>query len=194
MAVNALNVLVGAPDQATTGAILSAPLGADLPITAVDALDVEFVDSGYINEDGLTLTPDRSTANIKDWSGAIVRTILEEFNGTLSWGHLEVNEESLKVAFGDDNVTVTAANATHGKQIKVAIGAYEMPRKSWVFRMKDGDSRIMIVVPNGQITETGETTFTKSNAISLPVVLSTYPDSNGNSIYIYTDDGKVVGA
>lgn len=190
MAVNALNVLVGAPDQATTGAILSAALGATLPATAVDTLDVEFVDSGYINEDGLTLTPERSTANIKDWSGTIVRTILEEFNGTLSWGHLEVNEEALKVAFGDANVTVTAASASHGKQISVAIGAYEMPRKSWVFRMKDGDNRIMVLVPDGQITETGETTFTKSNAISLPVVLSCYPDADGNSIYIYTDDGK----
>lgn len=191
MATSAANVLVGAPDQATTGAILSAAhaTGLVLPTSAVDTLDAEFVDCGYINEDGLELTPERSTNNIKDWSGAIVRTILEEFNGSLAWAHMEVNEDSLKNAFGDDHVTVTAASTTHGKQIAVEIGAHEMPRKAWVFRMKDGLNRILIVVPDGQVTETGAVTFAKSGVITLPVVLSTYPDTDGNSIYIYTDDG-----
>lgn len=189
MVVNAKNVLVGAPDQATTGAILSAPSGTALPLTATTTLNVAYKDSGYVNEDGVTLTPDRSTADIKDWSGAIVRTLLEEFKGTLSWAHLEMNEESLKTSFGDANVTVTAATPTTGKQIKVGIGAHEMPRKAWVFRIKDGTNRVVITVPDGQVTQTGEIKFVKSGAITLPVTLSTYPDSTGNSIYILTDDG-----
>lgn len=189
MVTNAKNVLVGSPDQATTGAILSAPSGTALPATAVAVPGVPFKDSGYINEEGLTLTPSRSTADIKDWSGAIVRTVLEEFKGTLAWAHLEVNEESLKTAFGDANVTVTAATVSSGKQIKVAIGAKEMPRKAWVFRIKDGTNRVMITVPDGQVTETGDITFVTNGAITLPIVLSTYPDASGNSIYIHTDDG-----
>ena len=189
MAVDADNVLVGAPDQATTGAILSAPKGTALPTTAIATLNIAFTDSGYVNEDGVTLTPERSTKTIKDWSGAAIRSILEEFNGTLSWAHLELNEESLKNAFGDDYVTATAAGVSNGAQLAVEIGAHEMPRKSWAFRMKDGLVRILIVVPDGQITETGEVSFTKSDAITLPVVLSCYPDASGNSIYIYTDDG-----
>jgi hypothetical protein len=194
MAVSASNVLVGAPDQATTGAILSATLGTTLPATAVDTLDAAFSDCGYVNEDGLTLTPERSTNTIKDWSGAVIRTILEEFNGTLTWAHLEINEDSLKNAFGDEHVTVTPASGVHGKQIAVEIGAHEMPRKTWAFRIKDGDNRIMIVVPDGQITETSEIAFTKAGAITLPVVLSCYPDADGNSIYIYTDDGVTTGS
>jgi hypothetical protein len=191
MAVNAKQVLVGAPDQATTGAILSAPGGTALPATAVTTLNVAFKDSGYVDEEGVKLTPDTSTNDIKDWSGAIVRSVLEEFKGTLDWAHLEVNEESLKNTFGDENVTVTAATPTTGKQIKVGIGAHEMPRKAWVFRIKDGKNRVLIVVPDGQVTARGEIQFTKSGAIKLAVTLSTYPDSTGNSIYIYTDDGVV---
>jgi hypothetical protein len=194
MGVNAQNVLVGAPDQATTGAILSAAHGVTLPTSAVDALDPTFKSSGYVGPDGVTLTPERSTTDITDWSGALVRRILETFNGTLAWAHLEVNDESLKNSFGDDHVFVTEATAEHGRQIKVEIGAHEMPRKSWVFRMKDGTNRILIVAPDGQVTETGEITFVKSGAITLPVTLSTYPDADGNSIYIYTDDGRLLGA
>lgn len=189
MAVAAKNVLVGAPDQATTGAILSAPVGTTLPTSAVDTPDAEFTDSGYVSSDGLTLTPERSTTDITDWSGALVRRILESFNGTLNWAHLEVNEDSLANAFGDDHVFVTPADGTHGKQIEVQIGAHEMPRKSWVFKIKDGLNRVLIVVPDGQVTETGEISFVKSGAITLPVTLATYPDADGNSIYIYTDDG-----
>lgn len=189
MAVEAKNVLVGAPDQATTGAIQSAPLGTDLPTEALGVLDPEFTSSGYISEEGLTLALDSSTADIKDWSGSTVRKILEEFDGTIEWEHLEVNEEALNNYFGDDQVTVTDATVSSGKQIRAALGAFELPRKSWVFRMKDGLNRMLIVVPDGQITERGDIAFIKSDAIKLPVTLTAYPTANGESIIIYTDDG-----
>lgn len=190
MSVNAQNVLVGAPDQLTTGAILSAPRGTTMPLTPTEAPEAEFTSSGYISEDGLTLTPERSTTGIKDWSGAIVRQLLEEFNGTLAWSHLETNEESLKNYFGDENVTITEATETTGRQITAALGADELPRKAWLFRIKDGKRRVLIKVPDGQITEQGEIAFTKSDAIKWPVTLTTYPDEFGKNIYIITDDGE----
>lgn len=192
MAVNAANVLIGSPDQATTGAILSAPLGTSLPTSAVDTLDGAFKDSGYVSADGLQLTPDISTADINEWGGALVRRVLENFNGTLSWTMIETNEESMSVAFGDSYVTATAANASHGNQLAVALGAHLPEAKSFVFKMKDGDNRILIVAPNAQITEVGEVSFVNNDAIGWQVTLSCYPDSTGESIYIYTDDGQTV--
>ena len=44
-------------------------------------------------------------------------------------------------------------------------------------------------MPDGQVTEAGEVTFTKSDALTWPVTLASYPDGDGNSIYIFTDDG-----
>ena len=189
MAVNAKNVLVGGPDQATTGAILSALLGTELPVLPSETPDAAFGDSGYISEDGLTLTPERSMAGIKDWSGATVKETLEEFNGTLAWAHLETNEAALKNYFGDDNVTVTPATASTGRIIKAKMGATEMPRKSWVFRVKDGKAKVLIVVPDGQVSEQGEVSFVKSGAITWPITLKTFPDASGVNVYIYTDDG-----
>lgn len=189
MAVEAKNVLVGGPDQATTGAILSGDDTAVLPTAPGAAPGVGWEDSGYISEDGLTLTPERSMAGIKDWSGATVKETLEEFNGTLAWAHLETNEAALKNYFGEDNVTVTAATPTSGRIIKATMGATEMPRKPWQFRVKDGKAKVLIVVPDGQVSEQGEVSFVKSGAITWPVTLKTFPDASGNNIYVYTDDG-----
>lgn len=189
MAVNAQKVLVGMPDQATTGAILSAPLGTTLPTSAVDTLDAAFGDSGFVSSDGLTLGLDISTSDIRDWSGSLVRRLKESFDGTLSWTHLETNEAALKNAFGNSNVTATAATTTHGAQLAVAINGELPAAKSWVFKMKDGTNRIMIVVPNGQVTSLADVNFTSSDAIGWEVTLAAYPDGSGNHIYIFTDDG-----
>lgn len=191
MAIDATKVLVGTPDQATTGAVLAAPLGTTGPTTAVSTLDAAFEDSGFVSEDGLELAPSISTTSIKDWSGAVVRKLIEEFDGTISWAHLETNEASLKNYFGDDEVTATAADATHGNQLAVTMGARDLARKSWVFKIKDGDNRILIYVPIGQVTDREAVTFAKSDAVAWGVTLTTYPDGSGNSIYLFTDDGQI---
>lgn len=197
--VNARDVRIGTPDQLTTGAVMFAPLGTELPdntdITK-DGISVAsaFEAAGYVSSDGLTLTPDYSTSDITEWGGALVRRILESFSGTLSWTMIETNERSLKVAFGAQNVTATAASAEHGAQLAVAIGAQLPDPASWVFKMKDGDARIMIVVPNGQVTTIEEVTFSATDAIGWGVELSTYADENGKCIYIYTDDGLLATA
>ena len=181
------DVRVGAPDQKVTGAIKHAPVGTALPdltdITkAAVTLNTAFTGDEYVSEDGLTLSPSRSTTEIKDWSGSTVRKVLESFDGTLAW---------TMIAFGADHVTTAAATTTHGAQVKAALGAYLPEEQAWVFLMKDGDARIVIAVPDGQITEVGEVTFASNNAVGWNVTLSCYPDAAGNSIYIMTDDGVV---
>jgi len=189
MAVNSNNVFIGGPDQATTGAILSGA-GA-LPTTIAGTIPGTFVESGYISEDGLKLTPSISTESIKDWSGKEIRKVLTEFTGELSWAHLELNAASLGNYFGDANVTTTAATSGHGTQYSVKLKGEDLPTKEWIFKIKDGNKKILITVPFGQVTDRGEIEFVSSSAITLPVTLSTYPDANGVSVYIYTDDGVV---
>ena len=193
---NVSDVRVGAPEQSTTGAIKHAPLGTTLPTlesisTSGVVLDNAFTGNEYVSEDGLTLSPSMSTSDIKDWSGAVVRKLLESFDGTLSWTMISTDENALKISFGDDYVTKNAATISHGTQLRAALGAHLPDEQSWVFLMKDGDARIVIVVPDGQITEVGDVTFKSNEAVGWNVTLSCYPDSAGHSIYIMTDDGVV---
>lgn len=187
--MNANNVFVGSPDQATTGAILSGPETDIIPETIDDFSFSGLTDSGYVNEDGVTITPEDTTESIKDWSGAEIRRILTEFTGTIAWTHLELSAGAARNYFGDDQVDVTAATPTSGSQMRAALGKNSLPVKSWYFKIKDGDKRVVVFVPHGQITSRGEIPLTATGAITLPVELATYPDSDGQNIYIYTDDG-----
>ncbi|QJD49827.1 hypothetical protein QDW19_gp12 [Microbacterium phage AvGardian] len=192
MGVNAANVFIGAPDQTTTGAILSGPPLAvgTAPAATIDDVDLSgLTDSGYVNEDGVTITPEDSTESIKDWSGAEIRRILTEFTGTISWTHLELSAGAARNYFGDSNVSVTAATGSKGTLMRASLGKNELDVKRWVFKIKDGSRRLLVVVPRGQVTSRGEIPLNATGAITLPVELSTYPDAAGQNIYIYTDDG-----
>ena len=193
------DVRVGAPDQKVTGAIKHAPLGTTIPTLAditkaAVTINQAFTGDEYVSEDGLTLSPSISTTDIKDWSGATVRKVLESFDGTLSWTMISTNEGALGIAFGSEHVTAVAASTAHGAQVEAALGAYLPEEQAWVFLMKDGDARIVIAVPDGQITSVGDVTFASNAAVGWQVTLSCYPDANGNSIYIMTDDGQVTSA
>lgn len=190
-------VRVGLPEQGTTGAILSAPLGTAIPdLTDITKDGVSynsaFTGNEYVSEDGLTLTPTMNTTDIKDWSGATVKKLISSFDGTLGWTMISTNENQMKLTFGDKYVTSKAATTTHGNQVKAALGAHLPDPKTWLFLMKDGDARMVIAVPNGQITELSEVTFNSTNAVGWGVTLSTYPDENGHNAYILTDDGQVI--
>ncbi|WP_066041901.1 phage tail tube protein [Herbiconiux solani] len=183
------NVFVGAPDQATTGAILTGPETDTIPAQISDFVYTSLLSSGYVSEDGVTITPSDSNESIKDWSGAEIRRILTEFSGELSWTHLELNAESGGTYFGDANVAVSAASSTKGKQIRMALGKADGSAKAYYFKMKDGARRVVVFVPHGVITERGEISLVNSAAVMLPVTLAALADAAGKHIYIYTDDG-----
>lgn len=189
MPIDVTKVLVGAPDQKTTGAISDAPVGSKLPTDAVSALDKAFQSSGYCSEDGVSLTMDKSTTDIKDWSGKVIRKLLESFDGTLSWSEMQMSYESLCHAFGEANVEKTDATDKTSLKITVKIRGDLPPERSWTFNMKDGNTRVRIVVPRGQVTAIDEVTFVSNDAVKLPITLTTYPDDAGYNMYMYIDDG-----
>ena len=190
MAVDAKKIFIGLPDQATTGAILTAPVGTALPTSAVDTLNVAFKDSGYVTEDGVNVSPTWNTNKLHDWSGANVRTMLDSFEGQVSFSLMEMlDEQSVKQVFGASNVTKTAANSTHGTQLNISMGSTLPEELAWVFKMKDGDAKVLIVIPRGQVSAVDTLAFNRNNSANLPVTLDCLADSSGKSIYIMTDDG-----
>lgn len=194
MPLNAAKVLVGSPDQqATTGAIRTGDVLTTIPTTfaeaqtAIDAMS----DSGYVSEDGLELSTDMSTADIREWGRNIVRKMLDSYDGTIGFSLIQSDEASWKQAIGDEYVDKTDATKEHGEQLHIHMGAHMAPAKSWGFAMKDGDAKVIIIVPNGQVTTLDTITFNASEAIALPVTVSAYDDGSGDSIHVYLDDGVV---
>ena len=193
MGINTNKVMVGFADQSTTvGALGCGDVITTIPATfdAAETAITGFATSGYISEDGATLTTDISTTDLKEWNKSTVRRLLDSFDGTVSTTLIQLDETGAKQTFGDDYVTKTAASITHGEQLKIALGAHLPEPKAWALRIKDGDAKMIVLIPNGQVTSGVEMTFVANDAIKLPITISANDDGTGNSIYIYTDDGN----
>lgn len=190
MTNNSQNVLAGVP--LATGGISMAPLGTALPTDAKTTLPVAFKSAGYVGEDGLTESADRSTEKIKAWGGDVVKVVQTDFSTTYTFTFLEsLNTDVLQAVYGDSNVTVTPATVTDGTLRTVKVNADILPHKVFVFDMKDGNARIRICVPDGQVTEVGEITYNDGSVIGYEVTVEAFRDStlNANAVK-YLDDGK----
>lgn len=176
MAAN--DVLVASPATGT-GGVLRAPLATALPTDASTALLADYVAQGYIGEDGVSMSTDRSVEKIRAWGGDSVRVVETEHDLSFSLTFLETNEQTLKAVFGDDNVTGSAGN------FNVAIQSGALPAQVFVFDMIDGDKKVRIVVPNGQITEVGDTQFVHSDATGYEITIEAFADDSDKKAYIH---------
>lgn len=196
MALDAKKVYIGTAEQdSTTGAVLTGPVITTIPANITDALTAiaSFDSSGYVSNDGVTLTTELSTNDLQEWNGATVRKLMESFTGTITLNIIQADYEGWCQAIGAENVTRIAATTTHGEQLHIKLGAHMAQPKAWALKMKDGDFRMLVLVPNGQVVSNIEMTFASSDAIALPLEISCNDDGTGESIHIYTDDG-ILGA
>lgn len=185
-------VYVGVPDR-IVGSVMKAPRGTPLPTDATTAPDPAFVGCGYITEDGCTLADAQTWTDIKDWGGDTVRRIKSTSDVTVATTFLEVNPESAKAAFGEDNVVITAGTASTGTSMAIKLNVTQPERASWLVNMLDGERHIRLVIADGQVTERGDMQFTRTAAVVIPVTIAAAPDEDGNTVIIYTDDGVHVG-
>lgn len=192
--INAKKVMIGLADQSsTTGALAQGAVITTIPadFTAAQTAIASFTTSGYISEDGASLSTTVNVTDIREWNRNAVRRLLEEFDGTISCTLIQLDEDGAKQCFGSANVVKTAATSTHGEQLHIKLGAHLDAAHAWALRIKDGDSKMIVLVPNGQVTSGVDITFAANSAINLPVTISANDDGTGESIHIYTDDGVI---
>ena len=177
---SARNVAVGRPNLEVSGGILVAPTGSDRPEDAESSLDPAYVPLGYVGEDGVTETSERSTEEIRAWGGVKVRTVQTEYGCSISLTLIESRRaETLRTVFGEDNVVVA------GGVIAVKRNEKVLPHRQWVIDMKDGENARRLDIGYGQITEVGDVTYVDGEAISYEVTISCDPDDNGDSLIEY---------
>jgi hypothetical protein len=147
---------------AGVGAIWRAPLGTAQPASVDAVLDNAFNCLGYCSEDGFTQSTSISTENIKAWGGDVVDTPMTEKIETDQFKAIEsLNVDVLKAAYGDDNVTGTAAtgitvrhNANDQKACVIVVD---------MFLRNGGKQRI--VIPNAKLTSLGDVVYKDNEAI-----------------------------
>jgi hypothetical protein len=140
---------------AVTGAVYVADTGAAAPTSAVAAVGGSgYTDLGYLNEDGVTETINRTTDEKKAWqNAATVREDVTDGSYQVSFTMIETKKEVLELYYGQALVA-GVLDVEPG-----ALGA----RQSFIIDYVDTDSGKVerTWIPEGQVTE-----LTERNAVS----------------------------
>lgn len=174
---SARNVAVGKPDLSVSGGVLVAPVGTERPTSLDEQYASDYKSVGYVSDEGVTESSERSTEEIRAWGGKKVRTVQTEFGTTLSLTLIESrNAETLKLVFGEDNVTVSDG------QISIKRNEMVLPHQQFIIDMLDGEDSRHLDVGYGQVTEVGDISYVDGEAISYELTISCDPDDNGDTL------------
>ena len=165
MALDASKVRVG-----VTGALSLGGATAVAPTDAVAALGTGWTDLGYISEDGVTETRDRSSEQIRAWQNSdLLRVVVTESSMTYKCVLVETKAEVVGLYYG---TTVSADGS-------VVINPGETGgRHKFALDVIDGDAKIRVYVPAGEITEVGDQVYANGQAIGYEVTITAYPDAS----------------
>lgn len=165
MTLNSANV-----DVAVTGAVSVAPVASTAPTTASSTLATAWKDSGYIDDNGVTETRDRSTDNIKAWQNAdVVRTVITESSLTYKFTWIETTAITVGAYYGS---TVTISDGS-----VIVVPSTTGGRKAFVIDVVDGTNYIRTYIPQGEITDVGDLVYASGSPIGYEVTISAYPDA-----------------
>lgn len=191
--IDANKVYLPTPDQsATTGAVSVAKVGTPMPKTASEKLDENWDSGGYVGDAGISISTNKGTTVIKDWSQGTVRKALSDFDGTISLPFLQIDEWSATRLVGAANVHTAAATQNHGNILAIDLGPSMPDEEAYCFSMKDGSNRIRVLVPRGQIVTIDALNFVPNAANTWPGTLSCYTGDDGYAIRVIYEDGTVI--
>ena len=166
MSKDATNVRV-----AVTGAVYVSETGMTAPTDATTALPGTAHDLGYVSEDGVTETRERSVESVRAWQGsAKVRDVVTESSMTYSFRLIETKKETVELFYGS---TVDANGAISIDPSKTG------GRQAFVIDVIDGDSFIRVFIADGEVSEVGDQVYAGGEPIGYEVTVTCYPDANG---------------
>jgi hypothetical protein len=172
------------------GGLYFLPLGTPIPTDATTALDEDAVHCGFVSEDGITITTDRSGDPTIAWGGDKVAYLQSSFGISWKLKFLQFfNADVARLAYGDANVAEIAASASHGKQMVIKQNSRPLDFGTFVIDSFYGIKKVREVAPYAQPSEIGDLMLVHSELSAIETTIELYPDDDGNSAYRYTDDG-----
>lgn len=192
---NKSNVFSGAPNIKVIGGASIGVANPALDAYPTDALTqykdaLSLKPAGYIGEDGISKTVDKSTEKIKEWGGDTVMTTQSDHSVMLKLTFMEAaNADVLKMLYGDDNVEIDATT----KAITVRETSDESPHRSIAFDINGGGgSRIRVFAPDVQVTSISDVTYSRKDVIKYEAELECFPDADGAKILQFLATAEAV--
>ena len=130
---------------------------------------------------------DEEISGVVSSNVVIKRVIMTEHTETIQSPLMDTTEEVLKTCLGEDNVTVTPANQTHGKVVSANLSANALPpEEAFLWVMKDGTDIMAIGCSRGQIMSMEDVAFQPAAAINWTPTVTAL----GDGFKFLWDDGQ----
>jgi hypothetical protein len=171
---------------ASKGNIHVAPFGTTLPAEVDTTLDVAFVDTGYVNDAGVTLTVTPTIAAVQAWQKlSPIRNIVTARALTAAMSLEQWNQETLALAFGGGTWTMVTPGSY----------AYTPPADgdaltnySVVIDARDGDKNLRWVIRKANVTDAVATNLVNTATALLPITFTALtPDDQSSAWYFCSD-------
>lgn len=152
-----------------------APAGTELPPDASTVLSNAFKLLGYLSEDGLTITTDTDTTEVKDANGQTVMKVITSYAESYQFSMLEVlRVEAAKLRYNEDAVTGSDKSMTIKHQIPSDNGFVLVFEIAMTGNVKD-----RLVIGNGTRAEFGDRQVHAGDAQVYDVTVSANDMGNG---------------
>lgn len=161
---------------AVTGAVyVSLDGSGSVPTDATTTPDAGFDDLGYVTDAGVVQSMSQNINDIVAWqNGDVVRKVQTSHDLTYALSLLETNPNALQAYFGEQDDSTA-----------IEITGDVLPRLKWIIDVIDGDERVRLVIPEGQVTERGDVSYVNGDAVSYPLTITAFPDTDGVKAYMY---------
>lgn len=175
-------IVVGA-----NGSVYVAPLGTAIPATIDAALATEWVDLGYVTEDGVAWTDGKTLQSIRAWQSFYdLRRIVESKEGALSFTLMQWSGQNVKLAFGGGAVEESALDS--GLFLYTPPDPSAIDERAMAVEWSDGTKDYRLVFPKGMVSENVETNLQRTAASLLPITFSLLGQDSTNPFELYTND------
>lgn len=177
---------------AGTGRVLVAPAHTAPPANFTTDWAAPWVDLGYTSADGVKFTKKDKLDPIDTWQTvAAIRYVYSDRDLSVKFALLQVNADTLPFFFGGGSVTSGAT----GLSYEIAASP-RVDERALGIEFRDGPSIThRFVVPRGVVTETDETSFTRTTSVKLGVTFSALtPISRPDQLAVWTMNAAAPGA
>jgi len=161
--------------NANGACVYAAPLGTTLPTTATEALDADFVDLGWVSEDGFTNSIKRDITKHYAFGGDVVKVTQDKYTETVQFALLESSADVLGVVYGVDSVT------ENGAVFSVEHNSLMLVHQVFAIDFIDGDKVGRIVIRDGQVTEIGDLKYVHKDLTMYDVTVDVYRLDDGTA-------------
>ncbi len=173
-----------------TGYAFWAPLGTTYEPAMVKSRTVPagFKPLGFIDSDGIVNSRSADATEEQDMNGTTVVVLKTGYTETYQQKFMERTEETLKLNFGQSNVSRDTASGVQTVRHNASFDATGfMLLYRYISRETDTAYEYTDeVVPNAKVKELGDVTKAGNALYKLDSTISALPDAKGNNAYEYS--------